>query len=78
MTRPQRCLDTCTLRRLAVKGDVDPRSLKKVLAGKRVRGMAGYRAKLVLVEAGLLSEAKSVDASAEGHDITPRGSQNKP
>lgn len=71
-------LDASSLRRLAVEADVDPRTIRKLLAGKRVRGMAGRRAALLLRQAGLLGDSRSVDAPVEGHNTTPSGSQNKP
>jgi hypothetical protein len=45
-------LDEALKRELSVKGDVDPRTLEKVLRGEPVRGMAGRRARRVLEEAG--------------------------
>ena len=51
-----RNLDAATLRRLAVQGDVDPRSLRRLLRGEPVRGAAGHRARRVLVESGYLNE----------------------
>jgi hypothetical protein len=72
-------VDEAILRRLAVAADVDPRSLKKILAGKTVRGMAGRRAALVLRQAGLLGDSGPVDAlTAKRHPVNPSGSQNKP
>lgn len=47
-------VDTAELRALSVLGDVDPRSIRRILDGKEVRGMAGRRARRVLIEAGLL------------------------
>jgi hypothetical protein len=78
MTHKAPSVDAAILRQLAVEGDVDPRSLRKLLAGKTVRGMAGRRAALVLLQAGLLGDSKSLDAPTEGHNVTPRGSQSKP
>lgn len=49
--------DTARLRELAVTAGVDPRTLKKILVGAKVRGMAGRRARTVLVGAGLLTSA---------------------
>lgn len=43
MTRPDRP-DAATLRVLAVRHHVDPRSIVAALAGRPVRGMAGARA----------------------------------
>lgn len=47
-------LDEGTARRLAVKADCDPRTLKKVLRGEPVRGHVRIRATAALAEAGLL------------------------
>ncbi|KYF87532.1 hypothetical protein BE17_07250 [Sorangium cellulosum] len=47
-------VDWPTLRQLAVKADVDPRTIAKVLRSEDVRGMAGHRARRALIEAGLL------------------------
>lgn len=52
MATTKKTLDEATRRELAVKGEVDPRSIEKVLRGERVRGMAGRRARRVLEEAG--------------------------
>ena len=49
MTR--KTIDEANARRLAVKADCDTRTIKKVLRGERVRGMAGERALAVLIEA---------------------------
>jgi hypothetical protein len=49
-------VDTAEIRALSVLGDVDPRSIRRVLDGKPVRGMAGRRARRVLIEAGLLEQ----------------------
>lgn len=46
-------LDNATLRRLAVRASVDPRTIQKVFAGFPVRGLAKYRALAALDEAGL-------------------------
>ena len=47
-------IDEANARRLAVKAVCDPRTIRKVLRGERVRGDAGYRALCVLIEAGLV------------------------
>lgn len=47
-------IDAATLRKLAVASESDPRSVRRVLAGEEVRGLAGHRVRRVLVEAGLL------------------------
>jgi hypothetical protein len=49
-----RDIDESTRRRMAVAAGVDPRSIAKELRGLRVRGMAGHRARAVLVAEGLL------------------------
>lgn len=46
--------DAATVRRYAVMADVDPRTILKELRGARTRGMAGRRARAVLVREGLL------------------------
>jgi len=48
----KKVLDEATKRELSVRGEVDPRTLEKVLRGQLVRGMAGRRARRVLEEAG--------------------------
>lgn len=45
-------LSAADLRRYAVQASVDPRTLRRVAAGERVRGMAGDRARMVLRRAG--------------------------
>lgn len=47
-------LDYATMRELAVKASVDPRTIGKVARGEKVRGMGGQRAARVLRAAGLL------------------------
>jgi hypothetical protein len=47
-------LDAEQLRELALAAHVDPRTLKKILEGRPVRGMAGARARRALIERGLL------------------------
>jgi hypothetical protein len=41
-------LGAATIRRIAVESDTDPRSVKNVLAGLPVKGMAGERIRRVL------------------------------
>jgi hypothetical protein len=55
-------------RRLAVQGDVDPRSLIAVLEGRRVRGMAGRRARRVLEQNGYLPQAPVARAPKQQKD----------
>jgi len=50
--RTQQRLDWAAARALAVKAEVDPRSLFALLRGEEVRGMAGRRARVALLEAG--------------------------
>jgi hypothetical protein len=50
-----RKLDASTARRLAVEASCDPRSLQRVLDGEEVRGLAGERAREVLIKHGLLT-----------------------
>ena len=45
-------LDHAIIVALAVKAGCDYRSIKKALRGDRVRGLAGYRARAALREAG--------------------------
>lgn len=45
-------IDEATVRRLSVLADADPRSIRKVLRGGKVRGMAGERVRRVLEEHG--------------------------
>lgn len=52
-------IDRATLRRLAVEADVDPRTIIRELRAARgerppVRGMAGHRARKLLVEKGMI------------------------
>lgn len=47
--------DAATIRTLAVRASVDPRTIIRLLDGATVRGMPGHRARAVLVEAGLLA-----------------------
>ena len=45
-------IDEATIRRLAVESSTDPRTIRKVILGKPVRGMSGERAREALVRAG--------------------------
>jgi hypothetical protein len=58
-----RSLDASTLRRLSVESDTDPRSIKKILEGKEVRGSAGRRARQVLIRHGHLQPEPSTTSS---------------
>ena len=55
----KRTIDEANARRLAVRADVDPKTIRKVLRGDKVRGMAGERARKALVDAGLLEPEKA-------------------
>lgn len=50
----RKTIDEASARRLAVKAACDPRTIKRVLRGDRVRGDAGNRARAALVEAGFI------------------------
>ena len=50
------------LRRLSVRGSVDPRTIIKVAAGENARGLAGERARAVLVAAGYPLPARGTAA----------------
>lgn len=52
MTARTKALDEATRRVLAVRAEVDPRTIEKVLRGEPVRGMAGHRARKTLENAG--------------------------
>lgn len=52
----KRTIDEATARQLSVAAICDPRTIRKVLRGERVRGSAGQRAKEVLLKVGLLVE----------------------
>ena len=51
----RRTIDEATARRLAVRAECDPRTLRKVLKGAEPRTMSAKRAKQALVEAGLVA-----------------------
>lgn len=55
----ERTIDEATARRLSVKADCDPRTLRKVLGGKEPRTMSAKRAHAALLEAGLLRQWKA-------------------
>lgn len=55
-----RCtLDAATIRELAVRADVDPRTIAKVADGRPARGMAGRRARDVLIAGGFLESSEA-------------------
>ena len=43
-------LDEISVREIACEAQVDPRSVRKALAGRRVRGVAGVRIRRVLAK----------------------------
>lgn len=52
----KRTIDEATARRLSVKAECDPRTLRKVLRGEEARSMSAKRARAVLVEEGFIVE----------------------
>jgi hypothetical protein len=56
-------LDAGKIRELAVAASCDPRTIVKVLQGKSVRAIAGFRELKALHEAGLKPKATKEDAS---------------
>ena len=52
-------LDAATIRELAVRADVDPRTISKVMDGQPARGMAGRRARAALIAGGFLEPSKA-------------------
>ncbi len=58
MNRTQLTLDAATGRRLAVEASCDTRTIIRALRGEKVRGLAGYRAREVLVRHGLIQAAE--------------------
>ncbi len=50
-------IDDATVRALAVEAHVCPKTIRKVLAGLPVRGMAGHRARCVLRVNGWLEDS---------------------
>ncbi len=64
-------IDVGFRRRFAVEASCDPRTIDKVLRGEPVRGLAGHRARAVLIAAGLLpissnAEARQVSTADRG------------
>lgn len=53
---PNRTIDEATARKLSVKADCDPRTLRKVLKGGETKTLSAKRARAALVEAGLMDE----------------------
>lgn len=64
-------LDAATLRRLAVRASCDPKTIRKVYDGQRVRGLAGHRARTVLSEAGLLPDEPPSAGADDAEGRTP-------
>jgi hypothetical protein len=57
-------IDTATLRKLSAASGADPRTIDKVLLGKRVRGDVGVRVLAILLECGITPLA--ADATGNG------------
>ena len=55
-TRGKKHIDAGNARHLAVRAGVDPRTIYKLVRGEDVKGMAGNRAREVLIEAGYLTK----------------------
>lgn len=58
-------LGAAELRRLAVLADADPRTVKKVLVGKKVLALTEARVRRVLAREGLLQDARESQGEAE-------------
>lgn len=60
--------DTAELRRIAVEVEADPRTVRKILAGKKVRGVLGRRLHRELERRGYLDaiQVASKERSMEG------------
>lgn len=48
----KKTIDEANARRVAVKADCDPRTIKKLVHGEKVTGAVGERARKALAEAG--------------------------
>jgi hypothetical protein len=59
-------LDAATLRRLAVRASCSPKTIQKIWLGMPVRGLAGYRGRAALLEAGLAPRPRAVQGTPEG------------
>jgi hypothetical protein len=57
-------VDGATARKLASDASVHPETIRKMLRGEHVRGLAGHRARAVLTAAGLLPVAPITRQSA--------------
>jgi hypothetical protein len=65
-------LDSATVRRLAVRASCCEQTIRKVFEGRRVRGLAYYRARLVLEEFGFLPR-KSPEVPPKLRALPPPG-----
>ena len=62
-------LDAATLRRLAVRASCSTQTIQKVFQGRPVRGLAFYRAKAALVEAGLFPKCREDEGDPHAVDL---------
>jgi hypothetical protein len=60
----KRTIDEATARRLSVKADCDPRTLRKVLKKGCATSMSAKRAQAVLIEEGYLAELMNGKSAA--------------
>ncbi|HKW48699.1 MAG TPA: hypothetical protein VJN70_14720 [Gemmatimonadaceae bacterium] len=54
-------IDAATLRRLSVTASCDPRTIRKMLRGEKVLGLAGERARAALIKEGLIRNGGNDD-----------------
>lgn len=59
----KKTIDAANARRLAVRAVCDPRTIKRVLEGKEVRGDVANRARAALLEAGYEIQVKKAEAA---------------
>lgn len=59
----KRFISTGRARLLAAQASVDPRTLDKLLRGEEVSGLAGERARKILIENGLLIDDEPMRAT---------------
>lgn len=71
----RRLPDAATIRELAVRADVDPRTIAKELRGVPARGMAGRRAREVLIEAGLI-EADPIEHKKQKQSVNTQNEKH--
>jgi hypothetical protein len=71
MTKARDWLDRASIRALAVRAGVDPRTIIRVIEGEPVRGMAGQRALAVLLEAGVLPPSDTGAPGSTSDEETP-------